>query len=186
MVRSSSARGPPDRFTALLVVTQGLAQAAKSFSRRFKERLCFGITDTSNIVPAFLPGLLKHLLDALRMLLWGSTVLHCLASNHSFLLALRSSRVFSSQARTERCSHRLPSSFPMMHLVSRAFPRSKAQSPRFGTTTQLMHLASISIRRKRHEGVMSIVMPTRCATRLWESFSLSHPVKNSQSWSLPV
>jgi hypothetical protein len=79
MLRSSSARGPPDRFTALLIVTQGLAQAAKSFSRRFKERLRFGITDASNIVPAFLPGLLKHLLDALRMLLWGHlcfTALH--------------------------------------------------------------------------------------------------------------
>src|SRR5690242_4678545 len=62
--------GTPDRFTALLVVIEGLTQTTDGFSRCFKERLCFGIAHASNIVPTFLPGLLKHLLDSLRMLLW--------------------------------------------------------------------------------------------------------------------
>jgi hypothetical protein len=49
MLRSSWARALPDCFTTLLIVIEGFAQAAKSFSRRFKERLRFGIADASNI-----------------------------------------------------------------------------------------------------------------------------------------
>ena len=42
----------------------------------------------------------------------------------------------------------------------RAFPHSKAQPAGFRATTQLMHLAlsDPSLRRKRHESVMSLVM----------------------------
>jgi hypothetical protein len=44
--------------------------------------------------------------------------------------------------------------------LKRAFPHSKAPSAGFWTTPQLTRLAlsSTSIRRKRHESVMSIVM----------------------------
>jgi len=42
----------------------------------------------------------------------------------------------------------------------RAFPHSKAQSAGFGATAQLMHLALAgpSLRRKRHESAMHIIL----------------------------
>ncbi len=55
----------------------------------------------------------------------------------------------------------------------RAFPRAKVQPEGFWTTPQLRHLAlsRASIRRKCHEGVMSIVMK-RCLLHMSHIFDL--------------